>query len=284
MTVREFVVAASKRLSAQTGLQCADPLLHAKQMAEYLFSFSTSDLYLKWDEAISDVDAARGEAFLAKRLAGEPFQYLVGFEWFWNSKFKVGPGVLIPRRETEFIVEALVSETNPAARVAELGAGTGNIGISVCLEKPEWDWHAFELNPESVPYLKQNVAALLPASSKYEIHATDFFEGAASFAPYDWIVSNPPYLSELDLQQLPREVTHEPRLALYGGDLGFELIERLIKFSKKILRPGGKFICEVGLGQSDPVALILEQSHFFAIQIRQDYSGIARLLSATNSM
>src|SRR5262249_25882763 len=148
MKIRECILEGKQRLE-RAGLQCADPLLHMKQIVEFVLGWSSTDLYRHWEEDFPQDARARLEALLERLLRGEAFQYLTGEEWFWESRFRVGPGVLIPRRETELLVETLLAdEPGSKVRVAELGAGSGNIGISVLQERPDWEWHAFELNAE----------------------------------------------------------------------------------------------------------------------------------------
>lgn len=277
MKVSEFILRGRERL-AEAKLECADPLLHMKQIVEYGLGIDGARLYLRWDEELDADDLRRLEGIVRRRLTGEPFQYIAAHEWFWDSKFLVGPGVLIPRRETELLVETLLRrEDREVVRVAELGGGTGCIGISVLLERTKWEWHAFENNPKSLPYLQENRRELLPRDARYFIHDVDYFSGAAAGAPYDWIVTNPPYVPSGDWEGLSREVRHEPREALDGGGDGLDIIERLITGARSLLSTGGGFLCEMDARQSAPVEHLLAENGFEEIEILKDYAGLDRV-------
>lgn len=280
MTLSEFIITGKAKIM-KAGLQCADPLLHMKQIAEFGLGMTTTKLYLRWDDTLTAIEEKRLEGLLERRLTGEPFQYIAGEEWFWDSRFQVGPGVLIPRRETELIVETLLTrETREKLRIAELGAGSGNIGISIVLERPSWEWHAFELNPETLPYSRTNKERLLPREASYFLHEGDFFSEAPNFAPFDWIVSNPPYIGRREVLGLSKEVRHEPPLALVGGERGLEVIEKLVALSERLLSAGGGFLCEIGADQGQAVREFFNRKGFGPAEILLDYAGLPRAVVA----
>ncbi len=279
-TVSEIITEGKARL-AEAPIQCHDPLLHMKQIAELALGLDSSQLYLKWEEDIPATGLQRIAGVLDRRLLGEPFQYIAGYEWFWKSKFEVGSGVLIPRRETEQIVEFLLETSLPnTARVAELGAATGNIGISVLLERPRWEWFGFELNSQSIPFLELNRGKLLPNEARYHINPGDFFALAPFIGPYDVIVSNPPYVARSELQNLPLEVQHEPLMALDGGERGLEVIERLVQETPGYLKPGGQLVFEIGSTQAEAVVRLLQAGPLEGIQVLEDYSKHPRMAVA----
>lgn len=271
-----------KRRLSKASIQCADPLLHMKQIMQHILEVDAARLALWWEEEISDpAFLDKVESFLKRREAGEPFQYIVGEEWFWQSCFSVGPGVFIPRKETEILVETLFeSVSGDFVKVGELGAGSGNIGLTVLQERPSWEWHAFELNPQTLPYLEKNRAALLAPASVYRVHSGDFFERAVEFAPYDGMVSNPPYIRDEDMQRLPVEVRHEPELALRGGVEGLELIDRWIGVLPRLLKNDGWFITEIDFRQADALQQKLSAAGFRDIKIVDDYSHLPRVVFA----
>jgi len=277
MTLESFVTLGKKRIQ-ESGIECADPMLHMKQILGASAGIDSLNFYSRWTEPLTETELQLATQFLERRLCGEPFQYLVGYEWFWHSRFSVGPGVLIPRKETEHLVEELLRFSSPSpARVGELGAGSGNIGISVLLERPEWEWHGFEINPESIPYLGRNIGELLPLDAKYFIHEGNFFELSKEFSPYDVIVSNPPYIAASQVEGLSQEVRTEPRLALVGGKEGTEILEHLIAASFQFLKPGGLFLSEIGSDQEFKVKEILKAVGFRSTEVLKDYSGLPRV-------
>jgi release factor glutamine methyltransferase len=277
MKIREFILEGKQRLR-QAPVQCADPLLHMKQMVEHVLGWTSAELYLHWEDELPEAARSKLESLLERRMTGEPFQYLTGYEWFWESRFHVGPGVLIPRRETELLLETLLAEGKSGWRVAELGAGSGNIGISALLERPDWTWHAFEINPDSLPYLETNRQTLLSQDSAYHIHHGDFFALAAATAPYDAVVANPPYVAQQTIAGLAPEVRREPLVALDGGDDGLEVLSRLIQEAPAWLCPGAPLIVEIGSDQGEAVLALARQGALENARLLRDYSGLARVV------
>ena len=198
MTYDAFIRQGTLRLAA-SNLEYDDATEHLRLLVADLEGLSLSETMQRLPQPIPADRLEILEEALVRRLAGEPLQYITGIAWFWKSKFQVGPGVLIPRPDTEVLVEqALVTLPPGPCRVAELGAGSGAIGISLCLERPLWQWDTWELNPQSLPYLETN-RKLLPAGHAWRLHAGDFFQNAQG--PFDAIVSNPPYLARRELAE-----------------------------------------------------------------------------------
>lgn len=275
MRYREYLVTGKARLESAR-LECADPLLHMKQILEAALGIDSSELIQRWEETLADVDRAKVEALLARRLTGEPFQYIVGYEDFWNNRFAVGPGVLIPRPETERLVElALERLPKSPIDIAELGAGSGIIGISLLAERP-WRWNAWENNPATLPYLKKNLA-LLPAGARYTLREDDYFEGIGKLPPMDWWISNPPYVPRAEIPRLSREVRHEPAQALDGGLTGLECLARMIELAPSRLKSGGGILLEIGSDQGPMVLELLKKSGFQKASIEKDLAGRDRV-------
>ncbi len=277
MTLSELILRGKDKILG-AGLECADPTQHMKQIVQLALDWDATQIYLRWDDLLTADQLLRIEAVLRRRLTGEPFQYVVAHEWFWNSKFKVGPGVLIPRRETELIVEAMLRrEDRETVRIAELGGGSGNIGISVLQERPGWEWHAFELNPETIPFLEWNVRELLPFDAHYHIHEGDFFALAPGLAPFDWVVANPPYVPAEDWPSLSKEVRHEPRLALDGGPKGLDCLDKLVPAAHRLLSTDGRFLCEIDSRQAVVLEERLAEGGFDDVDILKDWAGLDRV-------
>lgn len=268
----------------EAALQCADPLLHMKQIAQFGLGWDGTELYRNWNTELNAESIRRLDALLARRMTGEPFQYITGQEWFWNSSFAVGPGVLIPRKETEGVVELFLNESGKElTRVAELGAGSGNIGISVLLERPQTEWHAFETNPKSLVFLEMNRRKLLnqyQVGGAYLIQREDFFVGALRLAPFDWIVSNPPYVSTKEMASLSREVSHEPSEALEGGATGADFLMRLLRGAPDVLRPGGRLILEIGHEHAPALMGVCHGTDFSDVRVFKDLAGKDRVFTA----
>lgn len=274
----EIVNDGTRRL-AEAQLQCADPRLHMRQIACVGLKCGMARIFSRWDDPVPPEEAGRIEAFLKRRLTGEPFQYILGSESFWKSDFEVGRGVLIPRKETEGLVEQLLKkETGERPRIVELGAGSGNIGISVLRERPKWIWWAFEASHPALAYARKNAQKLLPPDASYQVVAQDFFVGAPQHGPFDWLVANPPYVPQADMETLSREVRHEPKEALAAGPDGLDVIRRLVSLLPKFLKDGGRVLLEIDSSQGESGPRLLEEAGLKDVELFRDYSGQPRVL------
>lgn len=188
---------------------------------------------------------------LTRRVEGYPLQYILG-EWeFFGLPFKVGEGVLIPRQDTEALVERvrdiLLERAPEERRTADLCAGSGCIGITLaklCAAKVK----CVELSKDAFGYLKQNIA-LNGVEDRVTAVLGDVLDSGSAEGTYDLIVSNPPYLDDTDMKNLQTEVTHEPKMALYGGRDGLDFYRGMISVWKEHLKRGGIFAVEIGMGQ-----------------------------------
>ena len=237
-------------------------------------------------EAVPADAEAMINAMTERRISGEPLQYILGQWEFYGYPFKVGAGVLIPRPDTETLVDNVIQLcrrnglTSP--KIADLCAGSGCIAVTLKKELPLAEVSAVELSQEALPYLRQN-AALNEA-------AVDIIEGdvlaettAARLCGLDIVVSNPPYLTADEMNDLQAEVGREPSMALAGGDDGLDFYRALTPLWKKSLRSGG-FICfEFGMGQHDEVGKILAENGFENIKFTRDLGGIVRTVTAQKS-
>jgi release factor glutamine methyltransferase len=275
VTLATWCSEAKRRLDVAS-LQCHDTALHARQIASAALNLSTVKIIENWNEPVALQGLTSLENILLRRLSGEPFQYILGKESFWESEFLVGPGALIPRRETEHLVEEALKFFNQPLRVIELGAGSGNIGISCLLERPNWEWTSYEINPASVLFARKNAGRLLPKQAKYKVVDADFF--TASGGPYDLVVSNPPYVSRGELASLSKEVKCEPKLALDGGKEGWEIYERYVPFAWSLLHEGGTCLTEIGSDQGKIVPEIFQKNKFQSVEVVQDFAGLARVV------
>lgn len=277
MTLQAFLNEAARRIEAE-GLECGDPNDHALRLASEVLAKPMSRLLLDGSQTLPDSECEALQTALVRRLEREPLQYIVERAAFWKSNFVVGPGVLIPRPETERLVEKVL-ELLPdrELRIAELGAGSGNIGITSLLERPKWRWKAFEVSPRAAAFARKNAAALLPASAAYEVCVGDFFENIQAGDGWNAIVSNPPYIASSLLETLSEEVQSEPRRALDGGDSGRVWIERLIDVGRTALANGGRIFLEIGDEQGPSVQTYLKAQGFQQVQIVSDYAGRDRI-------
>lgn len=217
---------------------------------------------------------------LAKRRStGEPLQYILGQWEFYGLPMKVGEGVLIPRPDTETIIEdvlRLVKENSlNAPKIVDLCSGSGCIAITLKHLIPSAEVYAVELSEDALYYLRQNAHI---NSADINIIQADVLsqKTAEAFRDFDIIVSNPPYLTAKDMSELQTEVQKEPRLALYGGDDGLSFYRKMTPLWKNSLKDGGFLLYEFGMGQENDVGEILRQNGFEIIEFSRDGGGIIR--------
>lgn len=226
---------------------------------------------------VSEDQADSFGKLLKRRISGEPLQYILG-EWeFYGLPFKVGEGVLIPRQDTETLVE-LVLEQKPSGKLcADLCAGSGCIGITLAKEGG-CIVNSYELSDRAFPYLTQNITLNGVVEKLTAIKADVLSDATVSAAPmYDIIVSNPPYLTAQDMRELEAEVTHEPEMALFGGEDGLDFYRRMTALWVNKLKHGGLFAVEIGMGQEEDVMRIFRDNGLTADCIK-DQCGIYRVV------
>jgi release factor glutamine methyltransferase len=257
------------------------PRAGAEVLLAHMLGMERIQLYLNFDRPLSSEERTSYRELIRRRASREPTQYITGKQEFWSLEFAVTPDVLIPRPETELLVEkALELVGDTAKRVLDLGTGSGAIAIALAHECPTIQVVATD----------RSCAALLVArrnASRHHVHehislvATDLFEGfSSSAALFDVIISNPPYIDEGEFHQLAPEITrYEPNAALLAGPQGLAVIRRIIKQAPAYLKAGGSLLVEIGAGQAEILLPELSEDprndHF---EIVRDYSGIQRIL------
>jgi release factor glutamine methyltransferase len=235
-------------------------------------------------EPVPDEKAAEILVLARKRSEGFPLQYLLGQWEFWGCNFKVGEGVLIPRPDTETIVEQVLDicrrEGLTAPKIADLCSGSGCIAVALKKELPKAEVYAVELSEKALSYLRQNTE--LNGCGDIKIIGGDVLrsETARQITGLDILVSNPPYLTSQDMRELMTEVRHEPESALFGGEDGLDFYRALTELWKASIKDGGYIAYEFGLGQHDAVKDILEKNGFDDVELKRDGGGIIRTASA----
>ncbi|MCL2446077.1 MAG: peptide chain release factor N(5)-glutamine methyltransferase [Oscillospiraceae bacterium] len=264
MTIRQAIT------KAQTNLQPSnDARFDALLLAEHTFKLDKTQLHL---QANMLVDPTHYFNLVARRAAGEPLQYILGSWEFYGLPFAVGLGVLIPRPETEMLVELALRNAqcmlNAELTIVDLCAGSGCIGLSIAHHLPHAQVHLVELSDAALPYLKQNAARYPNAT----VHHDDIFNYASSIAHCALVVSNPPYIATHELASLQAEVQHEPAMALDGGADGLDFYRKLAE----IWLPRCDVLAvECGDGQAEDIVQL-----FGGGEILQDFNGIGRVVVA----
>ena len=275
MNISEWLNRARTRLEASG---CPDPAIDARWMAEDALGMTRQDLVFESERAIPAGALARLEAMLERRAGGEPVQYILGAADFMGLKFHVDPSVLIPRQDTETLVEsALIDlrERGGSPDLLDLCTGSGCIGLSLGSLVPHARITLTDLSREALDIARRNQRAL---GVKAELRHGDLFD-AVGRERFDVIVSNPPYIPSAQLDTLQREVGFEPRLALDGGADGLDLYRRIALGSGEHLKPGGSVYLEVGVGEAgDVLALIKAHLPCRIAGTIKDLNGIDRVV------
>jgi len=227
---------------------------------------------------------------LRKRMRGEPLQYILGNAEFMGLEFKVNPAVLIPRPETEILVEAAVKQFSVLNRkpsvieILDIGTGSGCIAISLAKNLANAKIDAIDVSEEALAVARENAAL-----NRVEVNffQADLFNRRADtpgfsprrFMTYDLIISNPPYIPTAEIDRLQPEIAHEPRIALDGGGDGLIFYSKIIEVSKKHLKNNGFLMLEIGFGQAEMIKNILQNSGIFMkTEIIKDYQGLERVI------
>ncbi len=254
--------------------------ISAEELLSHVLTRPRFSLLLDSGTEVRERQESEFEMLLAKRAARYPLQYLVRTVPFRNAVFGIGEGCLIPRSETEVLVDVVLHKLERKAdqlSVLDIGTGSGNIAISLAQERPEWAVVATDVSNQALQYAKLN-AERNNVSGRIRFVQTDLWKGIEN--SFDVIVSNPPYLTKDELGRLQPEIEFEPRLALDGGADGLLFFKRIVYDAKIILQEGGFLFFEIGAGQAEQVSAILKLNHFGQIQISKDDSGIDRIISA----
>jgi release factor glutamine methyltransferase len=256
------------------------PRLEAELLLAHALGTTRMGLYLDFDKPLDREEVARYRTLVRRRVRGEPSAYLVGAREFWSLRFEVGPGVLIPRPETERLVEEALGEMGEAGRFLDLGTGSGAIAVALLTERPGWTAAAVEISPEAAAIARRN-AEKHGVAGRLDLREGSLF-GPVGGERFDLIVSNPPYIPSGEIVALATEVArHEPREALDGGLDGLDLVREILAEAPDRLEEGGRLFVEFGADQGERVRRIAEDSGRYAdVEILKDYAGRDRLLRA----
>lgn len=268
-----------KVLTWTTGYLAEKGVENARREAEWLLCEATGldrvGLYLNFDKPMSDDELAAYRALVARRGKREPLQHILGSQEFDGLTFEVSPAVLIPRHDTETLLEQALQQVPHPCAILDIGTGSGCIAIALAKRLPEAAVAAVDLSAEALAVARRNAEL---HAVKVELLQGSFFEPLAG-RRFDLIVSNPPYIITADLATLQPEVRdYEPNLALDGGADGLDAYRAIIIQAADHLQPGGWLWFEVGAGQAADVAALLAQAGFGGIITASDPGGIERVV------
>jgi release factor glutamine methyltransferase len=251
-------------------------LLHSGGLTEQQF-------FSKPEMSLSQRAEKKFFRLVTKRLTQIPLAYITGEKEFWSLSFKVNPCVLIPRPETELLVETAIKLSSQATRlILDIGTGCGNVAVSIAHEISSVQIIATDISKRALKIAKMN-AVRHKVANRITFVAGDLFSPVEDLEfeeRFDCIISNPPYVSKDDWDRLPAEIkSHEPSKALIAGSTGLEFIQKLIRESSRYLKKKGYLIFEIGVGQTEALLKYLE-SGWHNVECWNDFSGIPRIISA----
>ncbi|MDW8281344.1 MAG: HemK/PrmC family methyltransferase [Myxococcales bacterium] len=291
------------------------PRLDAELLLAHALGWPRVMLYMRFEQPLSAQELARYRELVRRRMAGEPVAYLTGEREFWSLPLRVSPAVLVPRPETETLVEVALrlldrrpltgqgeltvhyddpTESTPGTakarsgnvpapavegpppRIADIGTGSGAVALALKKERPHARVLAVEQSEEALQVARDNATRL---GLEVQLLSGDLLAPLALEGPFDLIVSNPPYIPTGDLPHLPPEVRAEPRAAIDGGADGLVIIRRLVRDAWQYLAPGGALALEVGDGQAGTVAELLRDRGYLEVTITDDLSRSPRVVS-----
>ena len=257
------------------------PRLNAAHLIAHVLELSRLELYLEFETKLNETKLAQLREFVRRRAQGEPLQHLLGTVEFCGQTFLCDKRALVPRPETEELVELIVSEIREQRteiRIIDVGTGSGVIALSLAKQFPDAKMFAVDISDDALSLAREN-ATRLGLNERVRFQKGDLLENFIE--RFDLIVANLPYISMQDRQSLAREVLHDPEVALFAGEKGDELVRKLIGQASAHLEPGGRLALEIGINQAEGLTEFLRLKNYQDIESKKDYSGTTRFLLAS---
>jgi release factor glutamine methyltransferase len=257
------------------------PRISAEVLVFHVLGCDRAYLFAHPERELTCQEQSQFDALISRRASGEPLQYLTGHQEFWKADFLVSPAVLIPRPETEHIIEAVLGlvrhfALGPRLRLIDVGTGSGAIAITLARELKQAEVHAVDLSAAALEVARLNAQRL---EAHVQFSQSDVLAAVERNASFDFVVSNPPYVGLNEADKVQEVVKHcEPPMAVFAGDEGLSVIRRLIPQAQEALRPGGWLLMEIGYSQAQAVMSLLAGWH--NIHAVPDLAGIPRVIVA----
>jgi len=262
--------------------EISDPRLNAERMLAHVLQISRIELYLQFDRPLNQSEREQYKDFLRRRAAHEPLQYILGETEFMSLPFRITPDVLIPRPETEVLVELVLEDakTEPVQTILDIGTGSGCIAVSLAANLSDVQITAADVSRKALEVASQN-ARLNGVQDRVQFTEGDIQSGLDLESRFDVVVSNPPYIALNEWDKLDPEIReHEPRMALCDESDGLKFYKMMADQSESFLERGGKIYLEVGDTQSEEVLKILNEAGFSNAQSYPDLNQIHRVVRA----
>ena len=256
------------------------PRLNAEHLLGHVLGRKRMELYLDFERRLRESELAPLRELVKRRGSGEPLQHLLGTVEFCGHSFRCDKRALVPRPETEQLVELLISHFKSEiaySRMVDVGTGSGVIALTLAAEFPKAEIVGADISEDALMLAREN-AERLDLADRVQFLRSNLLEGV--LPGLGAIIANLPYVSTEDRQNLSREVLHDPEVALFAGACGDELVRQLIAQAPSWLQPGGILAMEIGIGQSEPLLVALAEKNYRDILTEKDYSGVIRFLFA----
>ena len=289
-SVAERLAQARAQLEA-AGLSPADAALDAEVLARHVMQWDRAQLIIRARDSEPQSFGDRLAALIVRRAAREPVAQIVGHREFWGLEFEVTPEVLVPRPETELIVEEAIdfAKTDPCRAIVDVGTGSGCLAVAIAHEIPGAQLAAIDVSPGALAVAQRNASRHGVADRIRFLHGNVLEPLAGAPEPWrtweagvDLIVSNPPYVRDGDAPGLSAEVRdHEPHAALFGGQDGFDVIRQLLDQAHSHLAAAGRLVVEFGFGHGDQMIRLAGNAGWTILRVRDDLQGIPRTIVLT---
>ena len=264
-----------------TGKGIESPRMNAELLLADIIGCKRLELYLSFDKPLREVELQKYREFIRRRGNFEPLQYILGKVEFYGLEFMVNPSVLIPRPETELLVECIIGQSNNEKdqSILDIGCGSGNIAVALAANIEKTKIVATDINEQSIKMAKHN-AEINNVSEKIEFICHNILnEDLDVFPVFDVIVSNPPYVSKESFPTLQKEITgFEPRIAVTDENDGFTFYKVIANKASSKLKKKGKLFFEIGENQSENVIRIMEENQFIDVHVIKDYENLDRIV------
>lgn len=278
MTIVDLLNDAEKRLAEN---DVDTPRLDAEVLISHVLNCSRADLYMQRERKLSSKQQKLIKEHIERRAAGEPVAYITGIKEFWSIPIRVTPDVLIPRPETELVVERaleIVGKKDRRVDILDLCTGSGCIAAALATELPQAQITVTDVSKKAIEMAKRNLSF---AKGRVRFHIGDLFKALPKPQEFDLITANPPYVPTSHKRYLPREIAdREPEIALYAGKSGLDFMARIIEDGSRFLKPGGWLVMEMGLGQTAKLQRSAEQfGGYGQVVVSEDLARIERVIS-----
>ncbi|HZP25279.1 MAG TPA: peptide chain release factor N(5)-glutamine methyltransferase [Terriglobales bacterium] len=279
MQLKQALASAVDRLEAA---DVGSPRMNAEVLLMFVLGVNRAYLYAHPERELSTEETTRYDEALAQRATGMPSQYITGHQEFWGLDFVVSPAVLIPRPETEHLVETVLELARdvPRPKIVDVGTGSGCVALALAHELKPAEFWAVDVSAEALEIARAN-AARLQLDGRVRFAQSNVLEELAGVHDFDFVVSNPPYVGFGEADKVQRSVRDfEPREAVFAGEQGLDVIGPLVEQAHAALKPGGWLGVEIGYSMRDVVVDLLNPTNWRDVRVVPDLQGIPRVVAA----